>query len=40
MCYKWDKLQRLGDVHVGGWEWEAMVADSQGAGEREGRVGG
>ncbi|KAI9543368.1 hypothetical protein NQZ68_012017 [Dissostichus eleginoides] len=40
MCYKWDKLQRLGDAHVGGCGWEAMVADSQGAGEREGRVGG
>lgn len=37
MCYKWDKLQRLGDVRVGGCEWVAMAASSQGTGEGEGR---
>lgn len=39
MCYKWDKLQRLGDVRVGGCEWVAMAAGSQGARGRDGRLG-
>lgn len=34
MCYKWDKLQRLGDARVGGWKWVAMVASIQGTRER------
>lgn len=38
MCYKWDKLQRLGDVRVGGCEWVAMAANSQGIKEREARL--
>ena len=37
MCYKWDKLQRLGDVRVGGCEWVAMAASRQGT--RRERVG-
>lgn len=43
MCYKWDKLQRLGDVRVGGCEWVAMAAGSQGTRDRRGgggKVGG
>lgn len=39
MCYKWDKLQRLGDVHVGGCKWVAMAASIQDTRERDERLG-
>ena len=39
VCYKWDKLQRLGDASVGGCKWVAMAASIQDTRERDERLG-
>lgn len=40
MCYKQDKLQRLGDVSVCGWELVAMVARAWERGAKRLETGG